>query len=256
MNPWSATQYLKFEDERSRPARDLLARVPLTGAATVVDLGCGPGNSTELVAARFPEARIIGVDNSPDMLAAARRRLPHAHFIDADVATWSPYATVNLIFANAVFHWVAGHLEVMRRLMETLAPRGVLAVQMPDNLNQPSHMLMQEIAATGPWSSRFVAPIARETIRPTADYYDALRPRSAHVDIWRTTYHHPLADAGAIVDWMTGSGLRPYLDRLDKHDRTAFLLDYKTRLAEAYPPRSDGQVLLPFPRLFVVAISA
>jgi trans-aconitate 2-methyltransferase len=252
---WAPGQYLKFEDERTRPARDLLAAVPLAEARTAVDIGCGPGNSTELLAARFPGAAITGFDNSPEMLRAARQRLPRATFIEADVATWMPSAPVDLLFANAVFQWVPDHLSVLVRLTEALAPGGVLAAQMPDNFAEPSHFLMREAAKAGPWASKLAGAEAdRSEIAPPEAYYDRLRPGAAKVDLWRTVYQHPLADAAAIVAWFRSTGLRPYLNRLSPAEQGAFIAAYQTRIAAAYPVRTDGRVLLAFPRVFLVVV--
>lgn len=255
MSRWSPSQYLKFEDERTRPARDLLAAVPLAEVRVAVDIGCGPGNSTGLLAARFPEAAVTGLDSSPEMLAEARKRLPGATFVEAAAESWSPGTPPpDLVFANAVMQWVPGHLGVMARLLGGLAPGGVLAVQVPDNHDEASHRLMREVAAAGPWRAKFAAPIAREPIPSPSVYYDRLRPLAARPDIWHTHYYHPLADAAAIVAWLMSTGLRPYLDRLDADERTAFLAEYQARIAAAYPPQVDGRVLLRFPRLFVVAV--
>ena len=256
MSDWSSALYLRFEEERSRPARDLLAQVPLSAARSVVDLGCGPGNSTALLAARFPGAGITGVDTSPDMLAAARKRLPGLTFVAGDAATFVPAAPPDLIFANALFQWVPDHLGVLVRLLATLAPGGVLAVHMPDNLDEPSHRLMRETAADGPWAARFAGPVAREKIHSPGEYYDALRPAAARVDIWHTLYNHPLAGPDAIIEWLKSTGLRPYLAKLDPAEAEAWLAAYRQRLAEAYPTRADGSVLLRFPRLFMVAVKA
>ena len=150
MNDWSARQYLKFEDERTRPPRDLLAQVPLREPQRVVDLGCGPGNSTELLIERFPGATVIGLDSSPDMLRQARERLPKCTFVQGDLATWMPQDRTDLLFGNAVFQWLPEHPKVLARLLQSLAPGGVLAVQMPDNTNEPALMLMEKVAANGP----------------------------------------------------------------------------------------------------------
>ncbi len=257
MTAWSPGQYLKFEDERTRPARDLLAAVPLTRVRSAVDIGCGPGNSTELLAQRYPDAALTGFDNSPEMLATARQRVPKATFTEADVATWMPSAPVDLLFANAVFQWVPDHVSVLARLMEVLAPGGALAVQMPDNFAEPSHFLMREVAKAGPWKDKLAdAEGARDAIPGAEVYYDRLKPGSAHVEVWRTVYQHPLANAAAIVAWFRSTGLRPYLNRLNTEQQTAYLAAYHARIAEAYPPRIDGRVLLPFPRIFVVAVRA
>jgi trans-aconitate 2-methyltransferase len=256
MAAWSPGQYTKFEDERSRPAADLLARVPLAAPRRVVDIGCGPGNSTELLIARFPAAEVLGLDSSPEMLAAARKRLPRTALIEADVASWTPSPPADLLFSNAAFHWVAGHAAVLRRLMGTLPAGGALALQVPDNLAEPSHILMREVAASGPWREKFAEPVAREEILAAPGYYDLLRPLAGRIDIWRTEYNHPLADAAAIVEWVRGTGLRPYLDRLAPTESEAYVAEYRSRLAEAYPPLVDGRVMLRFPRLFVVATKA
>ena len=253
---WSAAQYLKFEDERTRPALDLLAHVPAIDVHRAADVGCGPGNSTEIVAARFPSASIIGLDTSADMLAAARKRLPSATFIEADIATWMPAEPPDLIFANAVFQWVPDHVAVLARLAGALAPHGALAMQVPDNLDEPSHVLMREVAARPEFAVHFATPIARDPIPSPGAYYDRLRPLGARLDIWRTTYHYVLADAAAIVEWVKGTGLRPYLDRLPANLRPAYLAAYQDAVAKAYPSLADGNVLFPFPRLFLLLTKA
>lgn len=255
MSSWSPTQYLMFEDERTRAARDLLARVPLVSANRVVDIGCGPGNSTEILAERFPEAEIIGFDSSPEMLETARTRLPKARFFEADVSTWTPDEPVDLLYANAVFHWVPDHLAVLARLFEALPPGGVLATQIPDNMDEPSHRLMVEAAASGPWSKKLgEAKASRDDIAPRETYYNLLRPMAASVDVWHTHYNHPLDGPGAIAAFLGSTGLRPYLAPLDEDERAGFVAEYERRIAKAYPPLVDGRVLLCFPRLFVVAV--
>ena len=255
MTVWSPTQYLKFEDERTRPARDLLAQVPLADAKRFVDIGCGPGNSTEIIAERFPAAEAIGLDASPEMLIAARKRLPKASFIEADVATWSPPAGTDLLYGNAIFQWVKGHLDVIARLLAGLSSGGVVALQVPDNFEEPSHSMMKVTAKAGSWATKVAAAEGvRDVIPSPDDYYNRLKPMAARVDIWRTVYHHPLAGTGAIVEMLRSTGLRPYLERLDESEKPRFVEEYEKRIAEAYPPLVDGKVLLRFPRLFVVAV--
>ena len=255
---WSAKQYTAFEDERTRPVRDLLAAVPVIEARSVVDLGCGPGNSTEVLAARFPNARVQGLDSSTDMIVAARRRLPQARFAIIDVEEWQDRGPFDVILANALLQWVPDHAAVMPALIARLAPGGALAVQMPDNLDDPAHRLMRETAAAGPWAETLAAACASRTPLGSANaYYEFMRPLCARVDIWRTTYYHPLSGgAAAIVEWFKGSGLRPFLEPLDPASRAAYLERYTAAVARAYPAQPDGSVLLPFPRLFMVATRA
>ena len=252
---WSAQQYVRFEDERTRPVRDLLAAVPTRTAGRIIDLGCGPGNSTALLAARFPDATLAGLDSSADMLAAARRRLPDTRFIQADLGTWDgDGGGWDAILSNAVLQWVPDHAALLPRLVGHLAPGGSLAVQMPDNLDQPSHRLMSEVAAQEPWAEALAgASGARHTIGTPAWYYGLLRPLCARVDVWRTTYHHPLRGAEGVVDWFKGSGLRPFLARLPESEQGAYLDRYRQAIAAAYPADADGTVLLPFQRLFIDA---
>ncbi|MBO9123128.1 MULTISPECIES: trans-aconitate 2-methyltransferase [unclassified Rhizobium] len=252
---WSASQYVKFEDERTRPARDLLAQVPMEHVERAIDLGCGPGNSTELIIDRYGADGVSGLDSDLNMLEAARKRLPGTDFLEADLATWQPKEPVDLLFANAVFQWLPNHLDIFDRLMDGLKPGGALAVQMPDNLTEPTHLLMEETAHAGPWKTAFEAKsVRRNPLPPPSTYYSRLIGKAKRVDIWHTAYNHPMADAAAIVEWVKGTGLRPYLDHAGDQHREAFLADYLGRVEKAYPKMSDGRVLLRFPRLFMVAV--
>lgn len=253
---WNPDLYRRYEDERTRPAVELLARVPLTRVASAVDLGCGPGNSTELLAQRFPTAQITGIDNSQAMIASAAERLPQLRFALADVATWAPesHQPPELIFANATLQWVPDHARLLPRLFSELAPAGVLAIQMPDNQAQPSHRLMRELAAREPWHP-FLAGAAhsRTVLLTVPDYYDLLAPEAATVDVWHTIYQHPMPSAAAIVEWQRATGLRPFIEPLPADLRASFLAEYQRQIDVAYPLRANGQRLLAFPRLFLVA---
>jgi len=255
MADWSATQYLKFEDERTRPPRDLIAQIPLARAERVIDLGCGPGNSTELLVARYPDAEVIGLDSSPDMLRQARERLPKCAFIQADLASWTPPERTNLLFANASFQWLPDHQAVLRRMLQALPPGGVLAVQMPDNMNEPALALMINVAGRGPWAGNpALAAAARAALPRPETYYDLLEPLCARLDIWHTIYNHVMGGPGAIVEWFKGSALRPYLSALDPSMCDDFLAVYLEAIKQHYRARHDGRVLLPFPRVFIVAM--
>lgn len=252
---WSAKQYVTFEDERTRPALDLLAAISTADAQTVVDIGCGPGNSTELLVQRFPAAKVRGLDSSADMIDAARQRLPQVQFDVAEINEWADAGPFDVIFANAVLQWVPDHATLLPALASKLSAGGSLAIQMPDNLNEPSHRLMREVAANGPWASKLTGAAGQRTDMASAsEYFSMLRPHCARVDVWRTTYHHQLSGGAAgVVEWFKGSGLIPFLSPLTEEERAQYLQHYLAAVAEAYPALADGSVLLPFPRLFIVA---
>ncbi len=253
---WDPELLLRFDAEREKVVHDLISRIP-DDPRRIVDLGCGPGTSTRMLLERFPRARVTGVDVSVPMLAVAAKRAPGAAFVCADMTSWRPEEPLDLVFADSVLQWVNDHERLFAQLMGWLAPGGVLAVQMPDNRQEPSHALMRLIAADGPWADRLV-PVAktRALIATYGDYYRWLRPVSASLDIWQTAYIHPLEGVEAIVDWFRGSALRPFLAPLEPHEREAFLARYRRDLSEAYHVEADGKVLFLYPRLFVLARKA
>jgi len=251
MPEWDSAQYLKFNDERTQPCRDLAARVALASPANIVDLGCGPGNSTEVVAARWPEARITGVDSSSAMIASAREKHPSWRWVTEDIEEWAHGGeSYDVVFSNAALQWVSDHARVFPQLLERVAPRGALAVQMPGNWDGPAHRLMREVAG------RFgIAGKVREWFTHEPEfYYDALAAGSTRVDVWTTEYLHVMADAEAIVEWYKGTGMRPFLEALPNEDaRDRFAAEYLEAIRSEYRARPDGRVLFPFRRVFVVA---
>ncbi len=257
MPTWNSDQYLKFANERTQPAVDLAARVALAAPQRAIDLGCGPGNSTLVVANRWPEARLTGLDNSAAMLAAARNTLPAAQWLEGDITTWAAHtaaASFEVIFANASLHWVPEHAVVLPQLLAAVAPGGALALQMPANFDAPPHRLMRELGTSESWRSFFTPPPREWHVHPSEFYYDTLAPHAARVELWTTDYIHVLAGIDGIVEWYRGTGLRPWLDALpDEATRHRFLANYKELLAPHFPIRADGRILFPFRRLFVIA---
>lgn len=250
---WDPTQYLRFSGERLRPALDLLARVPLTAPARVTDLGCGAGNVTVILRQRFPEADILGVDGSNEMLAKARETAVGCRFAQGDFSAWTPAAPAHLIYSNAALHWVTHHETLFPRLVSLLVPEGVLAVQMPAMHDAPLRALQNEIAARGPWASALRNTDFARSILTTGAYYDLLRPLVTKLDLWETTYLHVLQGDDAVVEWAAGSSLRPFLDRLPEDLRGAYRTAYAEALRPHYPRRADGATLLPFRRQFILA---
>ncbi|MFL5236064.1 MAG: trans-aconitate 2-methyltransferase [Rhizomicrobium sp.] len=250
---WDPDIYMRFASERTRPAVELLARVPLQAPARVVDLGCGPGNSTAVLAAHWPHAEIEGLESSPDMLMKARASGLRAKWIESDIESWVPDDPYDVIFSNAALHWTPDHHLLLPRLMSYVANGGVLAFQAPRNFDAPSHMLMRQVAESGPWAAKLANARRVNVLSPEA-YFDILAPRAKSIDIWETTYTHALEGEDPALAWVSGTGLRPFVQPLDNEERDAFLAQYRTQLREAYPRRADGKTLFAFQRLFAVAL--
>jgi trans-aconitate 2-methyltransferase len=255
MSDWNPELYARFADERARPVHDLLARVPLEAPARIVDLGCGAGASTAPLLARWPRADVLGIDTSPAMITEARGHVPGARFEIADGASFTPEAPVDLVFSNATLQWIPDHQRLLPRLMGWLRPGGVLAVQMPDSLDEPSHAAMRAVAAEPDFAARLAdAAGARTKLLGDVETWDVLAPSCVAIDLWRTTYVHPLEGASRIVEMVRSTGLRPFLDPLDEAGRADYLARYTARVAAAYPPTRDGRVMFRFPRRFLVAV--
>jgi trans-aconitate 2-methyltransferase len=254
MTRWDPQQYQRFGRERSRPFFDLLARVPDDNVRFVADLGCGPGDLTHTLLTRWPDAAIVGVDNSPDMLVAAARLpvSPRLQFVEADLATWQPDRPLDRIVSNAALQWLPNHAELFKRLIGLLAPGGVLAVQMPRNFDEPAHRLLAEVVTQEPWASAVGAWKERYFEETPAWYAETLRELGVEVDVWETIYYHVLAGPDAVLEWMKGTALRPVLTRLREDQREPFLSVYGVKLLAAYPPGTHG-TLFPFRRLFLLA---
>lgn len=249
---WEPDRYLQFSDERLRPALDLLARVPLSRPARIVDLGCGAGNVTRLLAERWPNAELTGLDSSPEMLERACTTVPNARFELAGVEHWDPEDSLDLLFSNAALHWVGQHEILFPRLLDMLSPGGVLAVQMPGNFDAPSHRLIRELAASPAWSGK-VGSGRMGTILGMADYHRLLAPRSTRLSLWESTYWQALHGPNPVLEWLRGTTLLPYVAPMDDATRTRFLAELGALLADAYPADDDGTTLFPFRRIFIVA---
>lgn len=255
---WDPALYLSFGGPRTRAAADLIARVPLPSLGKGVDLGCGPGNSTALIAARFPEAQLVGVDSSPEMIAAARAAVPAATFAVGDFETFAPTQDTGLIFANAAFQWSADPVGLSARLLAALQPGACLAFQVPQNYDQPSHTAIEAVVGAGPWAAALAGvPTYDPGGFARADAYArALSAYADSLDIWTTTYLHVLNGPDPVFTWMSSTGLRPFLAALEGPAQDAFAAAMKAAYSRAYPPEPDGTTLFAFRRLFVVAVRA
>jgi trans-aconitate 2-methyltransferase len=252
---WDPASYLRFGGERGRPFADLLARVRAEEPRTVVDLGCGEGALTASLAARWPGARVTGVDSSPEMLAAAAaHEVPgRVAFRAGDVRTWTADEPVDVLVCNAVLHWVPGHAELLARWADELAPGGELAVQVPGNFRAPTHALLAALCRSERWADRLaaVAPQPDAVLDP-AGYLAVLEGAGLRADVWETTYLHVLSGADPVLGWVRSTVLRPVLALLDDTDGAELTAAYAAALRVAYPLRSDGSTVLPFRRIFAV----
>jgi trans-aconitate 2-methyltransferase len=250
---WDPAQYLRFGSERLRPALDLMAQIPLPTPAHVVDLGCGAGNVTAILAQRWPQADILGVDGSEPMLARAREAAPGCRFQAADIAAFAPEQLPAVIFSNAALQWLPDHSSLFPRLFSLLAPGGFMAVQMPAMDAAPFRALQHEVAREGPWAAALAGVGRVQPIPEPAAYWDLLKPRAATLQLWETIYLHALTGPDAVLQWAMGTSLRPYLAALEEPARSAFRDAYAAALRPHYPERPDGITFLPFRRLFMVA---
>jgi trans-aconitate 2-methyltransferase len=261
---WDANLYLKFADARMRPALDLMGRLDAASGArpghAIYDLGCGAGNISRILAERFPQAEVIGIDSSEEMLAKARsqtadKRVTFARltFMRGDLTRFTPDTPPAILYSNAAYQWVEGHIDLFPGLLKLLPSGGQLAIQMPRNHEAPSHALMHQAAVSGPWKTKLAQV---RTIRPVyepARYYDVLKPLSSELEVWETIYQQALTGKDPVAQYTASTGLRPYMQLLDKAEGQAFYDIYAKLLAEAYPTRADGITLFPFRRLFIVA---
>jgi trans-aconitate 2-methyltransferase len=269
---WDPAQYLSFADERSRPFFDLTGRIAATAPQYVVDLGCGPGQLTATLAARWPTAQVDGIDSSVEMIGAANAMLAEASALDeapapggsgsgrsgrlafevGDVTDWHPARPVDVLVSNALLQWVPGHMELLPRWVSHLTDGGWIAFQLPGNFDQPSHAILRELAGSPRWAAKLGGARLNRQAGEPGDYLDRLSRLGLAVDAWETTYLHVLRGPDPVTEWYKGTGLRPVLSVLGPADAAEFLAEYSAGVRAAYPPASYGTVL-PFRRVFVVA---
>jgi len=251
--PWDPSQYLKFSGHRLRPAVDLLNRVNIDSPSIVYDLGAGAGNVTELLATRWPNARVIGVDNSEEMLQQAAKRAANIEWEVGDIGSWAPKEPAELIFTNAALHWIGDHADLFIRLMSSIAIGGVFAVQMPRNFGALSHTSISEAALNGPWRSKLKPLLHPTPVEPPSFYIDLLSPLASSLDVWETEYQQVLKGENPIKEWTKGTWLKPLLDALEEPERLEFENSYAEIVSESYPKESDGTTIFPFKRIFITA---
>jgi trans-aconitate 2-methyltransferase len=253
---WDPAKYVQFGDYRDRPYFDLTARVHADAPRHVVDLGCGPGNLTATLAERWPEAEVLGLDSSPEMLARAEHHAAgtaNLSFSLADIAAWSPSPQTDVVVSNAALQWVPGHRELLPRWLDALRPGAWFALQVPGNFNSPSHTLMRALAESEAWADRLAGVLRHDdVVGEGAEYLQIMLDAGCDADVWETTYFQLLTGADPVLEWVRGTALRPVLAALPEEDAREFEAEYSARLAAAYPAGPHGTVF-PFRRTFAVA---
>jgi len=251
---WDPADYTRFADERLRSARDLIDRIVLSEPDVIADLGCGTGSVTRLLAAKWPRARLIGVDSSSGMLSESTRADTGVEWSHSDIGSWRPDKPLDLAFSNAALHWIDDHSQLFPRLASLIRPGGILAVQMPRSFDEPIHKAIVETVAASEWSRRLRDLVRPQPVLPPQDYIHLLSGCTQRVDVWETTYYHLLSGEQPVAEWAKGAALRPYLARLSHGDQQRFFKDYAVRVDRAYPRLSNGTTILPFRRLFLIAV--
>jgi len=251
---WDSGQYLRFEKERTQPSIDLAGRIEKESVQRVLDVGCGPGNSSEVLARRFPQARVLGIDSSPEMIESARQAHPGIDFrlCDAGKELESLEGGYDVVFSNACIQWVPDHKALLKNMMGLLAPGGVLAVQIPMNQHEPIHQIIGELVTSDVWKDAFPNPRVFHTLTQ-GHYFDLLAKLAASFTMWETTYYHVMPSHEAILDWYRGTGLRPYLAALPDEKKKDFKQAVVAKVRAQYPLQENAQVIFRFPRFFFTA---
>ncbi len=254
MHHWNATTYLQFKKERTCPAVDLASRILFDDANTVLDIGCGPGNSTAVLRERFPNAKIIGIDNAPDMIAKAKETYSDLTFlcVGADEYIDTTDEKFDVVFSNACMQWLPEHKTLLPKWMGLLKEGGILAVQMPNNYDEPIHQIIEALTTSEKWQPHF-SVMREKNVLLVGEYYNCLSEISVQFDLWETAYYHMLPSHESLLEWYRGTGLRPYLEQLDDADWRIFENEFLNAVKEVYPTQADGTILFRFPRLFFIA---
>ncbi|MDQ5987574.1 MAG: Trans-aconitate 2-methyltransferase [Syntrophus sp. SKADARSKE-3] len=251
---WNPDLYLKYEDERTQPSRDLASRINISNPVNVIDIGCGPGNSTKVLKDRWPDADIIGLDSSPEMIAEATHTDPQVHWILADVVNWAPETEYTIVFSNAALQWIPDQENVIKKLFGCVRSHGALAIQVPANSKSPLHQAVLQVSARKEWRDIMKGCETLLTYNDVSFYYNLLSTLTERIFVWATTYYHIMENHQGLMDWYAGTGLRPYLERLPKKElRHLFQYQILEACRSDYPVQPDGKILFPFHRLFIVA---
>lgn len=250
---WNPELYLKYKNERTQPYIDLVRRIPLEFPKRIIDIGCGPGNSTAVLAERYKNCYILGLDNSENMIETAKKQYPNLDFMLFDAGTDEyTIGKFDIVFSNACIQWISNHPKLLKNMMSLLNAGGVLAVQIPINLNEPIHQIINELSASPRWRD-LIGNARIFNILPTEEYFSIIGSLSEDFEMWETIYYHRMKSHAEIMEWYMGTGLRPYLQKLNEDDRREFLKQVYQEVVKAYPLQTNGEIIFKFPRFFFIA---
>jgi trans-aconitate 2-methyltransferase len=254
MSSWNPDLYLQFKEERTQPAHDLAARISLEKPRQIVDLGCGPGNSTQVLRDRWPDADILGVDNSPEMIEKARATCLEGSWLLADLQEWNPEDSWDIVFSNATLQWIPNHARLIPKLYSLVRKEGTLAVQLPANQEAPLQIALVEVSRRKEWKELTSGCEDLIVYRSAGFYYDILSTLSPKIFLWKTNYYHVLANHQGLIDWYSSTGMKTYLERLpEEAQKESFRAQVLEACRDSYPAQKDGRILYPFERLFFIA---
>jgi trans-aconitate 2-methyltransferase len=254
MNDWNPDRYLKFKNERTQPSIDLVSRIDFADPKTIIDFGCGPGNSTQVLVNRWPKARIIGLDNSPAMIAKARKDYPEQEWVLADAASYEPDVKVDIVFSNAAIQWIPNHKKLINKFYNLLSDNGIVAVQMPQFWDMPVGKIIKKVSKDSRWISQTEKASKLIRIHDYSFYYNRLYVLFKKVEIWETYYMHTLDSQMSIIDMIISTGMKPYLEKLDSDEaKREFIDEVLKGIQKFYSLQKDGKVIFPFKRLFFIS---
>lgn len=255
MTEWNSKQYLKFKNERTQPAIDLAKRIDILDPGKIIDIGCGPGNSTKVLANQFKGSYIQGIDSSENMINTAKKDYPEIDFTvcDASKDLYTLQNDYDIVFSNACIQWIPDHRKLITKMMDLLHSGGVLAVQIPVNYNEPIHQIIKKVSTSSKWNDKFTNHRAMYNLSQS-EYFDVLSSASSDFTMWETVYFHRMSSHQSIMEWYKGTGLRPYLEVLSETDKVSFEKEIYDEVVKAYPVQTNGEIIFRFPRLFFIAV--
>jgi len=250
---WNPDLYLKFKNERTQPSIDLISKINISfRPKSILDIGCGPGNSSQALLQRWPGAKLTGIDSSPNMIDKAKKSYPDNIWIVADASKYTSDTKYDIVFSNATIQWIPNHENLFKNFLNMTNDGGVLAVSVPRFDEMPISKILNKVAGNEKWKTATKGCAETFTRYDYQFYYNLISPDYQTVEMWQTDYIHVLESQPAIIEWISSTGMKPYLDRLNEKEKTQFEDEVLSEVKHYYPVQNNGKVLFPFKRLFMI----